>query len=242
MKKILYVAIAILTFCSNKSFSQQVIYEDDAIAEIGKWLPAGQYDFQVLEKDVSPALKEIIKKYQKSLSDNPVWYQSYKEQHPTLAILPYHKNFGITQAEYQRFNTEYPKLKTRVRTAKAVSIDNTDQKIAFKGADDFKFLDGVVFDKKKNKMLVDTLITKYQGNVTESDTATLGAYNGYKWKYEKGNYDAVKALKSPDYTCVELTVSKTPANKTLFILKVMTIENLITKINSTISGYMVTKQ
>lgn len=242
MKKIIYTIILLSILYTNKSFSQSVIYEDDAIAEIAKWLPAGQYDFQVLEKDVPPTLKEIIKKYQKSISDNPVWYQSYKEQHATTEVLPYHKNFGITETEYRRFNTEYPKLKTRIRTSKAVSVENTDQKIAFKGADDFKFLDGVVFDKKKNKMLVDTLITKYQGNVLESDTATLGAYNGYKWKYEKGNYEAVKALKSPDYACIELTVSKTPANKTLFILKVMTIENLITKINSTISGYMATKQ
>lgn len=241
MKKIIFVTIAIIIGYSNHSFCQQVIYEDEAIAEISNWLPAGQYDFQVLEKDVPADLREIIKKYQKSISDNRVWFQSYKELHATAAVLPYHKNFGISATEYDRFNKEYPKLKTKVKTTKALTLENNGDKISFKGADGFTFFDGITFDKKMNKMLVDTLVSKYKGQISEGDSSSFGAFSGYKWQYEKGNYDAVKALKSPDYITIELTISKTN-NKMLMILKVLSIENLITKINSTISGYIVPKQ
>lgn len=241
MKKILCVTAAIIIGYSNNSFSQQVVYEDEAITEISNWLPAGQYDFQVLEKDVPADLKEIIKKYQQSLTNNRVWFQSYKEQHPTATILPYHKNFGISAAEYERFNKEYPKLKTKVKTTKTLTLENNGDKITFKGSDGFNFFDGIGFDKKKSKMLVDTLVSKYKGQISEGDSSSFGAYSGYKWQYEKGNYEAVKALKSPDYITIELTISKTN-NKMLMILKVLSIENLITKINSTVSGYIAPKQ
>ena len=219
---------------------QTMIYEDDAVAEVYGWLEDGQTSFQVLEKDLTPEFKEVYDKYQKSIIKNKDWFRNFKEKYKEMSPLPYHENFGLTEAEYDKMNKDFLGLKMRVKTTKTVEVIKEGDKISFKGADDFRFLDMVSIDKEKNTVLInDAYNAKFIGQVYQSDSE-YGGYAGYKWKYEKGNYEAVMARQDPDYYSYEITFAKTmPSGKVLVLIEMLAIERLNTKVDAMISGYMV---
>ena len=216
-----------------------MVYEDEAVNNVFDWFSAGDHQFQVLGKDVPPDLANIAMRYRKAVTKEKIWFAKYKEDNKDVSPLPYHPKFGITDKEYDRLNNEYPNLGTKVTDTKKVTVIIEGNTIRFKGEPGFAFLDLIEINKDLNKVLIDSMTnTQFIGQVYE-DSAAIGNYSGYKWKYERGNLGAVKELRSSNYYSVEVTLAKSvPDNKTLIIIKVLLIERMVTRFDNTISGYL----
>lgn len=237
---VLIIVLSFLLLSTTQSKAQYMVYEDEAVNNVYSWYTDGNYEFQVLGKNVPQDLKDIITKYRKAVTKGKVWFDKYKEDNKGVSPLPYDKKFGITEQEYDRLNNEYPNLPASVVSEKDIIVTKNNGYIRFKGDGDFKFLDLIYIDKNAGRLLIDSMsTTKFEGQVYE-DSSALGSYSGYKWKYERGDLKAVKALQSSNYYSVEVIMAKTvPDNKTLVIVKVLLIERMVTRFRNEISGYLV---
>lgn len=237
---VLIIVLSFLLLSTTETQAQQMVYEDDAVSSVYDWYSGGNYKFQVLGKDVPKDLQDILLKYRKACTKEKIWFAQYKEDNKDVDPLPYHAKFGITEKEYGRLNNEYPNLGTKVVGVKDITVNKGADIVSFTGEKGFAFLDLITIDKSIGRLLVDSMMTtKFVGQVYE-DSSSLGSYSGYKWKYERGDLNAVKALSSSNYYSVEVTMAKTiPENRTLISIKVLLIERMVTRFDNTISGYLV---
>lgn len=76
------------------------IFADVHIYQFIDALPRGTFEAEVLEKRLPEKMQRIYKKMEASLLANKEWFDSYLVQYEGKQA-PYHRNFGITESEYQ---------------------------------------------------------------------------------------------------------------------------------------------
>lgn len=65
-------------------------------------LPTGEIEVTILEFVTDPRAAELSERIQASLAGKQEWLQQWvREQSKTGEALPWHENFGITEAEYE---------------------------------------------------------------------------------------------------------------------------------------------
>jgi len=210
-----------------------------AINYIDGLLTQGIHKLEILEKNISPDLKQIVLRYRKAISDSMDWYQRYSQENKDQNPLPYHINFGISQAEYDRMNKEFPIQKMKVKSSRAITINKTDEKLNFKGDGDFTIFNTVVVDTKNKTILVDDQLIPYVGEFAEGESSGFGPWKGYRWKLETGSMDDIKAFKQTDYNLIDITIGKTlETNKIVVQYKTISVEGGTPRINGSLTGYL----
>jgi len=234
MQKMLLIILLLSTY---NAYSQKGD-EPSAISFAETLLTPGSHKLEILEKSIPGDLKEIIMSYRKAVQDSLQWYNAYSQQHKNEVPLPYHSNFGITEADYNRMNKEFPSLKMKVKTTKEFVINKANNQIELKGNDGFTLLDAIIFDVKNKSLLIDGKQIPYIGEVSEKDESGIGAWKGYDWKLEVGNMEDVKAFKSVDYTMIDLSLGKTTDDKIIVKYKTIYVDAGAPKINGSFTGYI----
>lgn len=223
-----------LTLFSSYTFGQTA-KEKAAMNFVEKALPVGEHKFEALTKDVPEDLLEVIEVYKGNVSSHLEWYNEYLEKNKFKKPLPYHKNFGISEANYNRINNEYPNLPMKVRGVANLKINQSGDSLTFKGEGTFTMLDGLVIDTKKAVMTINEQPIPFIGEVTTLDG--IGAVQGYKWKFvHNSELDALKNRQ--DYSLLEMNIAKAENGKTTIIFSNVYIEAGIPMINGTITGYI----
>lgn len=213
--------------------------EVTAVGFLNNTLTNGTHKFTILEKDIPADLRKIALRYRQAVSDSMQWFHEYSQLYADQSPLPYHKNFGISEAEYDRMNNEFPRLKMKTKDVKTLEVNKTDGYIGFKGDGVFTIFDAVVIDVNNDKMLIDEQAVPYSGEVSEDESSGFGAWKGYKWRAESGSMDDVKAFKDTDYSLIEISVGKTlQSNKTVIVYKTIYVEGGEPRINGSVTGYL----
>lgn len=210
-----------------------------AIKYLDTLLVAGNHKVEVLGKDIPDHLRQLAYKYRQSINDNMSWYKKYSQEHASEEPLPYHKNFGISNEEYDEMNSEFASVDMKVKSVKSLKIDKTGDRIQFDGDDNFTIFDAVVIDLKNNTVLIDEEQIPFAGEIHATESEGGITWSGYKWMLEEGSMDAVKAFKPVDYTMIELRIGKTTqTNKIVILYKTIYVEEGNPVLNGSLTAYI----
>ncbi len=237
MKKSLYLLGTSMLLLVN-SYSQTPD-STFAIKYLDEMLSAGPHKVELLEKDVSDDLRNIILKYRESISGNMDWYSKYSQEHAGKDPLPYHKNFGITSQEYDNMNIEFASSRMKVKAVKSLNVNKTGEKIEFSGDNNFTIFDAVVVDLENNVLIVDERRIPYSGKVNENGLAGEHVWSGHRWLLEVGSMEDVKAFKPVDYTMIDLSIGRTAtSDKVIVIFKAIYVEEGKPVLNGSVTAYL----
>jgi len=224
-------------FVAQFAFAQtSAVANSTAMDFAEKLITPGEHKFEALTLDVPEDLAAITETYKNVIGQQREWFEEYRKKNKDKKVLPYHKNFQITKAEYDRMVTEYPKLKMKVRGVADLVITKNDSLLSFKGKGTFIMLDGLVLNTKSNEVIINEQVIPLKGESTEIDG--IGKVKGYTWKFEYST--AEHALKeSSDYSMLQLDIcTKEDDGSTVLAFGNTYIELGIVMINGSIKGYL----
>jgi hypothetical protein len=129
-------------------------------------------------------LERIMDKMKIGIQTNYEWYAGYLQSAKAGEPLPYHKNFGISQDEYNTFLQATGKVKLEkyaTGTIKFVPLDNHVYEIEV--SKNFKELDKIQVDLVNNTVKTKYGVATYDGKIEASDDQKLtGRWSGEEWR------------------------------------------------------------
>ena len=140
-------------------------------------------------------MQKILKKYGESIKKNEKWFKEYKKQYKGIFPLPYHKNLGLTNKEYEKFKGIAKAMTLVEKDEITISVANdTNATTTFLVKDNPKhFLNGLKIYKDG------TVKTRFGKMATSSNInrkrASTGNWTGVEWvenKSESGYASIVK--------------------------------------------------
>lgn len=126
MKSILLITSILFSLIS---YSQQVPAFVDSL---NHWFINGQYSADILVIKPNEKAQQLEKIIQDSIKNNLDWYTEFSKTIKKGSDLPYHRNLGISESEYQEFLLLRNKMHYGLKGNAKVSIMNNDTCIAFK--------------------------------------------------------------------------------------------------------------
>lgn len=175
MKEIIFT-ISLFIICVS-TFAQDI--------EIKSCFKDGQTEVQILDSIVQPErLTELSMKFMTSVQDNYKWFLKYQEKHPEKPM-PFHKNFGITEAEYKEIQQLSGKTILKSSSTVLVNFIVTDSIIAFEAPEELAILNFISIDINKSEIKFnDYLLTEAKNvEVHSTDNAFESPWKGKKWEF-----------------------------------------------------------
>ncbi|OOG18766.1 hypothetical protein BWD42_02045 [Sphingobacterium sp. CZ-UAM] len=134
----------------------------------------------------------IVEKMKLAIKDNEDWFlHVMKELEPGQPI-PYHKNLGISEAEYAAFMQFSQSVKMDKLGAIALKVIHRDSAVYFEPKDFGDYLKYLVIHLKDHTVMVDSLRLLYKGQITmdaKKTTLVAGPWTGYSWQLEEYRKD-----------------------------------------------------
>jgi hypothetical protein len=178
---ILKIVLLSIIFFSNYTYSSE-------FGELSPYVPKGgaiQADVMILA--TSKEVEEIALRFQSALKANPEWSKAYLSKAEKGKPLEFHKNFGISEEDYEYFLAESQKMKL-VKSAEATLqfTKTIDGNIEISGLPAKSPHNKMVYDSKLNKVeIASTTLDIYSEiNQTKSHSAT-GRWKGKQWSFKK---------------------------------------------------------
>jgi len=178
---ILKIVLLSIIFFSNYTNSSE-------FGELSPYVPKGgiiQADVMVLA--TSKEVEEIGLRFQNALKANPKWFKVYLSKAEKGKPLEFHKNFGISEEDYEYFLAESKKMKL-VKSAETTLqfTRKTNGHIEISGLPAKSPHNKMVYDGKLNKVeIASTALDIYSEiNQTKSNSAT-GRWKGKQWLFKK---------------------------------------------------------
>jgi hypothetical protein len=153
-------------------------------------------------EDISLKFQEALKEnpawFQEALKENPAWFKEYLSKAEKGKALDFHKNFGISEKEYEYFLAESKNMqlvKTSEVTLKFSIATNGNVEIS--GLPAKQPHNKLTYDVKSNVIeIAKTILDTYsQINQTRSDSST-GRWIGKQWAYKhlesEGDFKSIK--------------------------------------------------
>lgn len=158
---------------------------------------AGPVEARVMQLRGSPELEKISAKLEASMRSQPEWLMQYIEQHARPGKpLPYHANFGITQAEYARVLAS-PKevVLAQVGTVSLSAERQADGSIRLRTKPASR-IDGLRIDAGE-KTVTAPLARLTETSAINQDQAQspTGRWTGTQWRHSTMQEDHVLSLK-----------------------------------------------
>ncbi|MDF2851614.1 hypothetical protein [Sphingobacterium multivorum] len=191
----LYWVLAAFLFSFHVSAQKQSGVDSNALAIhfVDGQLPEGNYTAAVLGIPRPNASQlAIVEKMKQALKANEDWFfKTMKELKPGEPI-PYHKNLGISEAEYATFMEFSQAIKIDKIGAIELKIIRKDNSIHFEPKDFGDYLKYVVINLKDQRVRVDSLGLEYKGQIimdAKRTTLVAGPWAGYSWQLEEFKKD-----------------------------------------------------
>ncbi len=160
---------------------------DETSAKLANLFSTNQIEVQPFEVTGSEEMERIAATLQKSIRENFLWYREYVVQNENAKPLPYHSNFGISEAEYKAFLTEIKKGITLAPIGKpfAMRIVKNGDLITFEEFE--KTQDSNDPEPAKLAIGIRKLLTLTTINVKTTDASVLRVeLGGSKWSEGEG--------------------------------------------------------
>lgn len=143
-------------------------------------------DFEGSEVELYPnpiylRYKEIKATINTNIMDQFEWYYDYSSEYPAFEI-PYHENFGVTEEEYNLYNSieDYMTF-TEANSVNGSFKDLGDGKLRLE-CEDLDYLNGLVFDLNQNTITGQYGEFSYDYQIESSDRQDYSGYwNGGGW-------------------------------------------------------------
>lgn len=218
MKGMLMILLGGIGFCAMAQSPSR------HIDSLQHWLLNGEYQAEIHMLVPNTEAAAIRKQMRDSIRTKPDWFRNFIKEQDLEKDLPYHRNFGVTELEYNKFlelkgTKEYG---LRGRAKLAVMPDSNNLSVRFKSVGQLVGINYVHIDYPSALVtiaspLADTVILKAP-KVWESekdDNLFDSPFHGYTWKFisndfENGNGNAyqfdVLHLFKPDKIFIQITV------------------------------------
>jgi hypothetical protein len=102
--------IPLLVLCSCGSGDPQLEALEQAHDLV---LPSDPVIADILVIEYPPRLQSLMTRMVEGMREHPIWTMAYIAEHSEPGMLPFHKNFGITEAEYQEIVDGFSNLTNR---------------------------------------------------------------------------------------------------------------------------------
>lgn len=199
-----FFALLVTLIFSVNVFAQKHFGVDSnaiALQFVDRLLPEGNYTAAVLgiPRPDSSQLA-IVEKMQLAIKDNEDWFLKMMKEVKPGEHMPYHKNLGISEAEYADFMQFSQSVKIGKIGAIPLKIIRRDSSIHFEPEGFADYLKYLAFDLKDHRVMVDSLHLPYKEQITkDAKTTTLfaGPWKGYSWQLEEVKKDG-QFIADPD--------------------------------------------
>ena len=135
----------------------------------------------------SPELEGLAKRMQTAVAANPEWFRTYVEDAGTDE-LPYHKNFGITEEEYERF-LSLSKAGRTLRKVASVEIslsESADGTLTFKTMPTDFPLNMVSISASGDIAQIPYGSLRRGADINQRDAnSPTGRWSGARWEHEE---------------------------------------------------------
>jgi hypothetical protein len=180
------LAIIIITSIVSFGCVRSIELTGDLSEDCDKLLKSGSYTVKIYENATSNDIRydEINEKMSRSISENLEWFAEYTLNNDKP--LPYHKKFGITEAEYTYFLNYSNKNFDLIQTGEEnLVITNEGEDVTFVGTGDLRFM-------RKLKFNTNDSTIAFIGNVLEFDSFFIvdntdniykSKWKGYSWSF-----------------------------------------------------------
>ena len=162
---------------NHRPRATQNISRDDPL---GDFLPEGS-TFVEICMPISRRLTHLIEKLDRTAQKDSKWNAEYRTKHK--GIPPYHPRLGLTEVEYNEFQSLLSESQPEKAASTYVSFDWDDSDVVtLRPAPDFDAVHGVKIHTRR--MFVETPhgTLRYEGWITPSDRATpTKPWNGHEW-------------------------------------------------------------
>lgn len=185
-----FALLATLIFSVNVFAQKQSGVDSNAIALqfVDRLLPEGNYTAVVLgipQPDSSQLA--IVEKMKLAIKDNEDWFLKMMKELKSGEPMPYHKNLGISKAEYADFMQFSQSVKMDKIGVIPLKIIRSNGSIYFEPEGFADYLKYLAFNLKDQTVMVDSLRLPYKAQITkDAKTTTLlaGPWKGYSWQLE----------------------------------------------------------
>ncbi|WP_288807813.1 MULTISPECIES: hypothetical protein [unclassified Sphingobacterium] len=164
-----------------------------AVQFVDRLLSEGDYTAAVLgipRQDASQVA--IVEKMKLAIKDNEQWFLNVMKELEPGQPMPYHKNLGISEAEYAAFMQFSQSIKIDKIGAIALKIIRRHSSIHFEPKDFGDYLKYLTIDLKDHRIMVDSIDLPYKGQITmdaQRTTLVAGPWKGYSWRLEEFRKD-----------------------------------------------------
>jgi len=176
-------------------------------------------------------LNQIITKMKSSIAQNMEWYSGYLKNLKTGSPMPYHKNLGISQADYEFFLNSSKNMKIFKSGEGIIEIKKNNNGFSITSMKDIKYFNNIMIDLQNNTIKTDYGVLKYKSKIDASDSQVIGRWKGYSWKLEEANvnlenFDMTKIDKNTYIKLIQIHIGQMEQDSTIFIgMKVYIIKN-----------------
>ncbi|MFD1772067.1 hypothetical protein [Sphingobacterium suaedae] len=172
-----------------------------ALQFVERLLPEGSYTAAVLGTPRPNASQlAIVEKMKLAIKDNEDWFLEVMKGLEPGQPIPYHKNLGISEAEYAAFMEFSQSVKMDKIGAIALKVIRRDSTLHFEPKDFGDYLKYLVIDLKDHTVMVDSLHLPPKGQITmdaKQTTLVAGPWTGYSWGLEEFRKDG-QLIADPD--------------------------------------------
>jgi hypothetical protein len=214
MKLILLAAFLCFKAVAFSQSKDSLQFTGDFRKDISSFLKKGRYEVMNGIK-TSPKQRQLTQKMNASIQKNRDWYIDYVNSTAPGKELPYHKNFGISESDYEEF-LRLAKSVTAVSTKRVEAFIARDEKeVAPSIAASYNFI--IVPDLTFIVRLEDSvaiyrqLKLKFTGEVTVDDenNGFKSKWKGYRFEYENPSSISAEDFKNDElnYHSIKLTIA-----------------------------------
>lgn len=150
-----------------------------------------QVTVDVLTIKFSPEAERLSEKLTKAINANPTWWMNYVraniDQHP----LPYHRNLGMSEAEYRRYLAVVEDRYFAVHSTRTLSVHRTGaDRFALDGGEELPWITGIAFDLRTAIATIPGVRRPLPG-IQKSDVRLrpVGKWQGLRWQLDEGGDD-----------------------------------------------------
>ena len=220
MKRIISIIItlAITISCSQSSTKQtEAKNNGNTKNSVEQYLQPSTVKVQVYEriKDLMRQ-RELSAKLKQGIVSNYEWFKAYAKDFKKGEKIPYHTNFGLTEEEYNEFNTiDFKRLFSPTFKSNLDIISQNDL-MSFKGEHELTAYNNLTVDLKTNDVKYKGYTLSLKHELTDEDIIFMVnnnelkyKFSGHQWVFNSADATNIHELaEKQTFTSIKFTLGK----------------------------------
>jgi hypothetical protein len=190
MKFPFYFLFFLGLFCFSlcKHSRPDIILTGNISNDVNALLKEGTTEVQIMDSIVqTPREMELSYRMQQAVEKNKDWYQEWATHYRQLRVLPYHPNFGMSEAEYKELMDMKLNKNVVPSSTQNISVSNANGLIQFNSKGKIPYLDNLKINTKENTVSMDNFTLHFTDTifVANENHALKSMWKGYVWRYDE---------------------------------------------------------